>query len=196
MKIIQEGETDTALAPGRGRVPIVFEYRDLTLDSGVVAKDVLVGVAVDGGEVLTVPAQSTPRLKAARERGKDETFSVRIPAELNDVLWGISEELGANPAKLSPALVRFYLHQATESRALARRRKRLSRHQLASKSPRTKLTVRSTAALLNRVRSMEQEQEVTRSDLVRGAIMATKEDVFDRPAGERLEQLKAIAEAV
>jgi predicted DNA-binding protein len=196
MKIIQEGETGTALAPGRGRVPIVFEYRDLTLDSGVVARDVMVGVAADTGEVLTVPAQSAPRLKAARERGKDETFSVRIPPELSDVLWGVSEELGASPAKLNPALVRYYLHEATESPALARRLKRLSRHPLASRSPRTKLTVRSTSVLLDRVKALENKHDVTRSDLVRGAILATMEDVFDRPAKDRLGELKAIAEAV
>jgi hypothetical protein len=48
MKIIEEGTRGVALAPERGKVPVVFEYRDLTLDSGVVVKDVLVGVAAEG----------------------------------------------------------------------------------------------------------------------------------------------------
>ncbi len=63
----------------------MFEYRDLILDSGGVVKDVLVGVAEDTREVLSIPAQSTPRIKLARHAAKDETFSVRIPFEVNDV---------------------------------------------------------------------------------------------------------------
>ncbi len=66
MKIIQAGEKGVALAPERGKVPVAFEYRDLILDSGVVVRDVLVGVAEDTGEVLTIPAQSTPQIKLAR----------------------------------------------------------------------------------------------------------------------------------
>jgi len=196
MKIIEAGERGVALAPERGKVPIVFAYRDLTLDSGVVVKDVLVGVAEDTGEVLTIPAQSTPRIKLARQAAKDETFSVRIPFELNDVLWGVSHELGANPMKFNPALIRFYLHEATGSRAMARRLKRLSGSDLAMKSSNTKLSLRSDSELLDRVKQVEEREGVSRSELVRGAVMAMKEDVFDRPKKRRLAQLRAIAEAV
>jgi predicted DNA-binding protein len=196
MKIIEEGTRGVALAPERGKVPVVFEYRDLTLDSGVVVKDVLVGVAEDTGEVLTIPAQSTPRIKLARLAAKDETFSVRIPFELNDVLWGVSHELGANPTKFNSALIRFYLHEATDSRTMARRLKRLSTSDLAAKSSRTKLTLRSDSDLLERVKQVEEREGVSRSELVRGAVIAMKEDVFDRPRKGRLAQLRAIAEAV
>ena len=196
MKIIQEGARAVALAPGRGKVPVVFEYRTLTLDSGVVVEDVLVGVAEDTGEVLTVPAQSTPRIQLARQAAKDETFSVRIPRELSDVLWGISHELGANPTKFHSAMIRFYLHEAADDRAMARRLKKLSTSDLAAKAARIKLTLRSDSGLLDRVRQVEEREGVSRSDLVRGAVVAAKEDVFDRPRKGRLAQLRAIAEAV
>ena len=196
MKIIEAGDKGVALAPKRGKVSVVFEYRDLTLDSGVVVKDVLVGVAEDTGEVLTIAAQSTPRIKLARQAAKDETFSVRIPFELNDVLWGVSHELGANPTKFNAALIRFYLHEATDSRAMARRLKRLSATDLAVKSSNTKLSLRSDSDLLDRVKKVEEREGVSRSELVRGAVIAMKEDVFDRPQKRRLAQLRAIAEAV
>jgi hypothetical protein len=196
MKIIQEGSKGVALTPKRGRVPVVFEYRDLTLDSGVVVKGVLVGLDQATGEVLTVPAQSTPRIKLARQAAKDETFSVRIPRELNDVLWGVSHEFGANPSKFHSALVRFYLHEATDSPAVARRLKKLSASVLAAKASKAKLTLRSGSDLLERVKQVEERECVSRSDLVRGAVMAAKEDVFDKPRKGRLAQLRAIAEAV
>jgi predicted DNA-binding protein len=196
MKIIEEGTRGIALSPERGKVSVVFEYRDLTLDSGVVVKNVLVGVAEDTGEVLVVPAQSTPRIKLTRLAAKDETFSVRIPFELNDVLWGVSDEFGANPTKFISALIRFYLHEATDSRAAARRLKRLSTTDLAAKCAKTRLTLRSDSDLSSRVRKVGEREGVSRSELVRGAVIAAKEDVFDRPRKGRMAQLRAIAEAV
>lgn len=68
MKILREGDRGYALARERGRVEIVYEYRTVTLEkSKATVRNVLVGVDAETGEVLTVPAQSTPKLKAARE---------------------------------------------------------------------------------------------------------------------------------
>ncbi|WP_425154535.1 hypothetical protein [Candidatus Palauibacter sp.] len=67
MKMLREGDCGYALAPGRGRVKVVYEYRTIQLEkSDATVRDVLVGVDAETGEVLTVPAQSTPKLKAAR----------------------------------------------------------------------------------------------------------------------------------
>jgi hypothetical protein len=196
MKIIEEGTRGVALAPERGKVPVVFEYRDLTLDSGLVVRDVLVGVAEDTGEILSIPAQSTPRIRLARQAVKHETFSVRIPLELNDVLWGVSYELGANPTKFNSALIRFYLREAADHHTMARRLKELSATALAGRAAKARLTLRSDAELLDRVRRVEEREGLSRSDLVRGAVLAAKEDVFDRPRKRRIAQLRAIAEAV
>ena len=68
MKIFREGDRGYALAPERGRVEIVYEYRTVELEkSKSTVGNVLVGVDTETGEVLTVPAQSTPKLKAATE---------------------------------------------------------------------------------------------------------------------------------
>ncbi len=67
MKILREGDRGYALAPERGRVEIVYECRTVELEkSNATVRNVLVGVDAETGEVLTVPAQSTPKLKAAR----------------------------------------------------------------------------------------------------------------------------------
>ena len=196
MKILSEGDAGVALAPGRGRVPVVYRYQDVRLDSGVLVRDVLVGVLEETGEVLSIPAQSTPKIKSARHKAKEETFSVRMPSELDDVLWLVSEELGANPTKFNSAIVRFYLAEAIENASLARRLKRLSLSQLAQRSRRTKFTFRSDRHFLVRVRGVEKDQSVSRSDLVRGAVLAAKEDVFEGKAKRRVERLRAIAHVV
>lgn len=80
MKILREGDRGYALAPTRGRVEVVYEYRPIKLEqTGVTVKEVLVGVDVETGEVLTVPAQSAPKLRAARDARKEKVMSVRVP---------------------------------------------------------------------------------------------------------------------
>jgi hypothetical protein len=193
MRILLEGDTGVALAPQRGKVPIVYRYQDITLDSGVVVPDVLVGVSDETGEVLSIPSQSTPKIKSARSQAKEETITVRIPNELNDVLWLVSDELGADPSKFSSAVVRFYLSEAVTNSSLARRLKRLSMSQIAQRTRKSKLTFRMTKYFVTKVHTVEKAQRVTRSDLVRGAVLAAKEDVFEGKAKQRTERLRAIA---
>ena len=76
MKILREGDRGYALAPNQGRVEIVYEYRAVELEkSKAMVRNVLVGVDTETGEVLTVPAQSTPKLKAAREAKTRSTIA-------------------------------------------------------------------------------------------------------------------------
>ena len=68
MRILREGDRGYALAPKRGRVEIVYACRTVELEkSKAMVRNVLVGVDSETGAVLTVPTQSTPKLKAARE---------------------------------------------------------------------------------------------------------------------------------
>lgn len=196
MEILKEGDRGFALASDRGKVPVVFEYRDFELDSGTVVPEVLVGIDEETDEILLVPAQSTPKIKAARDRVKDETLSVRIPSELDDILRLLSEHYHVNPSKFSPAVIRFYLSEATVNASLARRLRRLSQDSWTSRNLRSRLTVRSTPEFLTRVDEVAQQQTVSRSDLVRGVVVAAKQDVLDGRARKRKELLRSVAAAV
>lgn len=198
MKILKEGDRGNALAPGRGRVPIVYEYRTVYLEaSDVDVPNVLVGVCEETDEVLVVPAQSAPRLKEARETVKEETFPVRLPAQLSDVLCLLADHFDVGTKKFLPALIRFYLTEAVRDRRLGRRLARLARRDVALDGPKLRITLRTSANLLERVDRLVCELgDVSRSDLVRGAIIAAKEDVLDGRAARRAETLEAVARAV
>ena len=197
VKIIQEGEKGVALSPELGRVPVVYEYRDLTLDSGTTVRSVLVGVHEESGEVLVVPAQSTPRIKEAREAAKEKTLEARVPRELEDILALLAEHYSVTPKKFSPAVIRFYLHSAASSPPLARRLDRLSRVRLAHGKRSARIRVRCEAALSEHVARMAAVfAQSNQSDLMRGAIIAAKQDVLDNRAKKRSQQLEAVAAAV
>lgn len=186
-----------ALAPGDGRVPVIYEYRDLKLESGVVVPDVLVGVHEESGDVLTVPAQSTPKIKESRSAPKEAVLEARVPREFQDILGLLAEHFDANEKKLTPALIRFYLRSAVEDPRLGRRLARLSEARLAQGVRRARLRVRCESELAEKVEAVANELPGSnQSDLVRGAVLAAKEDVLDQRAARRAEKLGAVAAAV
>jgi hypothetical protein len=197
MKILREGDTGVALAPGRGKVPVVYRYQDYDLDSGVRVKNVLLGIDPETGEVLTVPAQSTAKIKAARS-AKDQTVEARISAELQDVIALIAAHFETSPQRVGPAVVRYYIGKASDSPRLERRLKRLSTSTLAQLQKRVAWKVRMRpeyASWLAEVTSAD--ETVTPSDILRGILVAAKEDVLDQAADSpRKSELEAAALAV
>lgn len=198
MKILREGDRGFAVAPGRGLVEVVYEYRSIELEeSGVTVGNVLVGADAETGEVLTIPAQSTPRLKAARDSRKETVMSVRLPRELDDVLRLVAEHYRAEPEAFTPALIRYYLTGATRSESLARRLGRLSRDRLARGRMQENLRLRVRRDLNETVGQIASRTEgVNKSDLVRGAIVAAKQDVLEGRARKRRRELEAVAQAL
>lgn len=198
MRILRVGDRGKALARERGLVPIVYEYRTVRLqESGVDVSNVLVGVCEETGQVLIIPAQSTPKLKEARAATKVETCQVRLPRQLHDILWLLADHYRAEGSKFWPALVRFYLAEAVRQRRLAARIARLSKTALASEGPKSRFTVRCERSLLLEVDKLAKEfSGVTRSDLIRGAIVAAKDDVLGKRSRTRAKKLEAIACAV
>ena len=133
MKILREGDRGYALAPERGRVEIVYEYRTVELEkSNATVRNVLVGVDAETGEVLTVPAQSTPKLKAARDATKEKVMSVRMPRELDDVLHLVADHYQAAPKQFAPAVIRYYLTLASSDADMVRWLCALSNSRLAT----------------------------------------------------------------
>ena len=198
MKILQEGDREYALAPERGRVEVVYEYRSIQLEkTGIKVKNVLVGVDVATGEVLTIPAQSTPKLKTARDSRKAIVMSVRVPRELDDVLGLVSEHYGSESAQFAPALIRYYLTAAASNAGLARRLSELSKSRLAQGKANGNLRLRVRKELHESVHEIASRFEgVNKSDLIRGAILAAKEDVLEGRARRREKELEAVASAV
>ena len=198
MKILREGDRGHALAPERGRVEVVYEYRTIELEkSKAVVRNVLVGVDPETGEVLTVPAQSTPKLKAAREATKERVLSIRMPRELEDALHLVADRHRATPRQFAPALIRYYLAEASADPTVARRLCKSSTNPLASGACRANLRLRVQPDLFRWMSEFEAaDADVTKSDLVRGAIVAAAEDVLDAGSEQRRRELEMIARAI
>jgi hypothetical protein len=196
MRILSEGDTGVALAPDHGRVPVVYRYQDYRLDSGVLVRDLLVGVHDETGEVLLIPAQSTARIKAARA-SKDHIVEVRMSPEYQDVIALVADRFGVSPARMGPVLVRYYLGRASQDARLRSRLMRLAATPLGRGPHRIAWKVRLRPELARWLAEATGVAEVpSKSALVRAAILAAKEDVLDANGGsQRIRELAAAAMA-
>jgi hypothetical protein len=195
MRILKEGDRGQAICRDcRKPVSTTYEYRTVHLEqTGVDVPDVLVGACDGCGGVVSIPAQSTPRLKAARD-AKEAVINARIPRHLDDVLHLIADRYDAPSRAFCPALFRYYLRQVARSEPLARRVGRLAQEDLAKGSAEARVSLRLPEALWDEAWEAARQAGVrSRSDLLRGVILAAMEDSTTDRAPARRRALGEIA---
>lgn len=195
-KLLRQGERSEGICPGcKGWRETEYRYRTVRLSrSKVDVKDVLVAVCLTCDAVVTIPQQSAPRLREARARGPAR-IDARVPKELRDLIGMIATELGAEPEPFAGGVLRYYFAELADDQRLARRVTRLSGSPAAMGTPGGRIAFRLERSLLDAaiVSARRIEEGVDQSALVRGVIVAAKEDYFRNPGGRRQSDLRAIA---
>lgn len=198
MRILRQGDKGLAICQEcRKRVATTYQYRTVHLEkTRVDVPDVLVGMCDECGKVVSIPAQSTPKLKEARD-AKEATINARIPKHLDDVLHLIADRYSASSRAFCSVLFRYYLNQVVHSEPFARRVGRLSRQELAKGKADARVSLRLSEELWKDAWEVAREAGVrNRSDLLKGVIIAAMEDsTTDRAPARRkvLEEIAAVA---
>jgi hypothetical protein len=195
MRILKSGDPLVAICERCEEVVAgTYQYRPFPLEkSGVVVPNVLVGVCGTCGEIVSLPAQSTPRLKEARER-QMEKVPLRFSRELEDVLGLVSASLAAPMTAVPGMLVRYYLEIARRDPGLRRRIVRALDNPILKQPRDARAAVSVNADSLDAVeQQMAEEGVLNRSDLFRGMLMVAGEDILDNRAPKRRETLMELA---
>ena len=152
---------------------IEYAYRAVFLEKTQVSvPNVLAGICLTCDNTVSVPAQSMPRLKAARERVIKEQ-NTRISLELEDRLNVMAFELDAKPEPFKGALCRYALARVVRDKKFARLVARLADSNEATGTAGARLKFRAEAALPESALSVASDLGVTDlSALLRGAILA------------------------
>jgi hypothetical protein len=198
MHLYREGDVSEAMCQGcQRRVTTRFGVRTLPLlETGIEVPDVLVAVCDECGQVAAIPAQSAPKLKEARERRKAEELEARIPSHLDDVVHLLSDHFAAAVASFRPSLLRFYLREVAGDPELAARVRSLAASELAQGRARARVSLRAPESLLRDVREAARVAGIASdADLIRGILLAAKEDVLEGGAPERRLRLGGAAQA-
>jgi hypothetical protein len=156
----------------------------------------LLDVCTVCGSTVGIPAQTTPRLREARVPLKEEQLEARIPTHLEDVLYLLAREFAAPVQAFRPAVLRYYLAELMRDPTLAQRVRMLAESELANAPARARVSLRVPAELLADARAAARAAGIARdSDLIRGLLLAAKEDVLDRRHPERIQRLSGAAQA-
>jgi hypothetical protein len=198
MHLWKEGDRSEAICRAcQKRVGTRFAVRKYTLqESGAEVPDLLVAVCDECGGVAAIPAQSTPRLKEARERRKAESLEAKIPSHLDDVIHLLAERFATAVPAFRPDLVRFYLGEVISDPAFAERVKELAASELAGGRARARISLRAPEEMLAAARERARSVGIgTDADLIRGILLAAKEDVLENATPERTLRLGGAAQA-
>lgn len=198
MHLYREGQQSEALCPAcERRVSTTFRVRTVHLEqSGIDVPGVLVAVCDECGEIAALPAQSAPRLREAKERRKDESLEARIPSHLEDVIHLAAARFSAAVPAFRPDLLRFYLREVANDSGFAKRVRELSASELASAPARARISLRAPCELLREARDQAKASGIrTDAELLRGILLAAKEDILDGNDPERIIRLAGVAQA-
>jgi hypothetical protein len=164
--------------------------------SGIGVPGALLDVCDRCDSIVGIPAQTTPRLREARVPLKEEQLEARIPTHLEDVIYLLAWEFAAPVQAFRPAVLRYYLAELLRDPALAERVRLLAASDLADAPARARVSLRLPAELLEDARVAARAAGIGKdSDLVRGLLLAAKEDVLDRRHPERIQRLSGAAQA-
>jgi hypothetical protein len=164
--------------------------------SGIDVPGVLVYVCDWCGNIVATPAQSAARLYEARQARKEEQLEARIPTHLEDIIYLLAREFFTSVQAFRPAVLRFYLGELLNDASLAGRVRELAASDLADAPARARVSLRVPAELLAAVREQARAAGIAKdSDLIRGLLLAAKEDVLDGRHEERILRLSGAAQA-
>jgi hypothetical protein len=195
MKILKHGDRLEAICERcEDLVSGTYRYREVPLKkTGVRVHDILVGVCDACDEIISIPAQSTPKLKDARER-QIEKVPLRYSREMDDLLHMVAGALDARPEVMLGLLTRYYLRAARKETSIVRRAIRASQLDFACKSLRVRGSVNVELDDLVAVEQAANHLGLgSRSDLIRGLIVVAGEDVLENKAPMRRRRLSEMA---
>jgi hypothetical protein len=196
-KIWRAGDRSRAICEQCGAVETRFEYRTYPLSRPRVdVPDVLVAVCTMCDRIVAVPYQSSPRLNEAR-READAPLEARIPRHLEDVLAVVASHYGRTDTEFRGVIVRYYLHALGESDALARHIRDLATGDLARGTADERLSLKIQKPVLTRAWETARSAGIrSKTDMVKGAIIAAAEDLDSNAGRKRREALVEIAASV
>jgi len=203
MKLYVEGEKGRAVCGRDGLSSMTFSRRDVPFsDGGGQARDILVGVCDKCGEVIAIPPQSTPAIRAAREKAV-LPIEANLPAVYLDALDLACYRIDPNASQdFRKRLLLYYVVSTSKNKALAKKvganlMKLDSVFQAGEKSKtRRRLSMKVTSTLLNRVDDVMAMTNLNRTDLFKSLVVQIDKDISKpaKPANlAKLQTLAAIA---
>jgi len=204
MKLYRQGDSGKAICEHcKAVVPTTFVYRDVPFgDHSGVVKDILVAVCGQCDQVVAVPPQSTPAIKASREvASKSIEVILEVPyLEALDLAAYKIDPLSTVEFR-KPLLV-YYIHKlaqdenatqnfATWAHDLIHQNKSVMKN-----VPRKRLSFKVTPRINDEITEILHVTKLKKTDLIKGLVSQIDQDIVRPKTPKKLATLQTIAAVV
>ena len=198
MKLHYPGEKGRAVCQSDGLSSMTFDYRDVPFSDGSgIVKQILVGVCDICGEVVSIPPQSTPAIKAEREKAV-VSIEASLPAVYFDTLdlacYRIDPETTVDFRK---RLLLYYIHRAAANKRAARKIARLRADTAFGKAEKLGVKKRLSFKVSHNVsRSIDgliETTKLSKTDLFKSLVLQIDKDIVEPETPVNLAELRTLA---
>ena len=193
MKIFKIGEKSKgACGECKKLVATTFQIKSVPLSSGKgIVNDILCASCDICGSIVSIPQQSSPRIKETLNN-KKSSIEVRLPRHLLDILLLASDHFDiGNPELLKDPLIRYYIGLAEKDKQVLKNIKKLSQSEFAKGSG-FRLSLKVNEVIRDRFESIRKVTSLNKTQIVKGLILQINEDILQRPMKKRINELEKI----
>lgn len=197
MRFVIEGEKGKAICNSCGVTTITYSLRNVDFsDKSGTVKDILAGVCDRCNEVVSIPAQSTAKIKAEYNRVR-KPLEVRVPAHYIDILNLACQKIDSNlDESFFKALVIFYIHDLSTGKISVKDFEKL----LDSNIAKAKLSKRLSFKISEKtekdfIKLISLLGIKSKSEIIKGIILKINEDIVQPKHPKYLSKLKTLATA-
>lgn len=182
MKLLFRGDTGKAVCEHCGRVTVTYQYRDVPLShSHKVVKNILAGVCDRCGSVAAIPAQSTPAIKAEKDKAT-ASIEALLPAPYIEVLDLAAFKVASNATPdMRKLLVLTYLHLHTLSKRAPPDwvgfENSFTQHM---NLPKKRLSFKVSTQMAHEFGVVAQALNLNKTDTLKSIVTEIKHDILDR----------------
>ena len=197
MKLYREGDHSPALCHRDGRATATFGYRDVPFSDGRgIARGILVGSCNTCGDVILIPAQSTPAVANARS-AQQCSFEVNLPSVFVELLDAAAARITplATPdfrKRLFFFYVNRYAHGQETSAELAKLARRSA--EVGAGGPAKRLSMKLSAFANERIETVLQRSSLTRTELIKCVALKVGDEIVLPERPRHIGQLTVLAD--
>lgn len=196
MIILKEGDTSRGPCENcRKLVSTTFRYAPLKYNV-LVIPDILQGFCNECGASVSIPHQSTYKIKEFRDRVSHQ-LELRVPSHFNDILIAIGSlhRVSQKPNLLCRLIAELYLAKTflPEGRDVRHKIMEALEDDLAKGKSNDRLSCLFPDTAWSALKSMAEKEKVKSSAIVKGIIVAAKYDILDNKDKTVTKELEAFA---
>lgn len=197
MKLHYAGEKGKAVCDTDGLTTTTFDYRDVPFsDRPGVVKDILVSVCDKCGDIVGIPPQSTPAIKAKRELAT-KSIEANLPAAYIDALRLASFRIDSSIRQdFYKYLIVFYVETLLSDKKAIKalcKIKPSAAFTMASKAAKRRLSLKVTESIYRDFDTMKTIAGVSQTDLIKCLVHKIDQDIIAPERPQRLAELQTLA---